>query len=206
MADGICSVPTCEKSVACRGWCDMHYSRWKRHGDLETHYRYKGLPAEQECSTCRVLLPASAFYRRGDTIRSACRACENADSLRWREANREKHAALARRWYRENWDRARDNRRRYATKHPEVVRDQSRRRLARKRALPSEPINEVEIFDRDGWVCQLCGKPVEKGEESLDHIIPISLGGPHLKSNVQLAHRRCNSRKGNRLISFLDET
>lgn len=28
-----CSIEGCEKPAKTRGWCDMHYSRWKRHGD-----------------------------------------------------------------------------------------------------------------------------------------------------------------------------
>jgi 5-methylcytosine-specific restriction endonuclease McrA len=31
---------------------------------------------------------------------------------------------------------------------------------------------------------------------TIDHIIPISLGGRHCAENVQLAHRICNNKKG----------
>jgi hypothetical protein len=30
----ICSVEGCEKPLRKRGWCDMHYERWRRHGSL----------------------------------------------------------------------------------------------------------------------------------------------------------------------------
>ena len=33
MADRICSVDACEKSTVARGWCTMHYQRWKLTGD-----------------------------------------------------------------------------------------------------------------------------------------------------------------------------
>jgi 5-methylcytosine-specific restriction endonuclease McrA len=33
---------------------------------------------------------------------------------------------------------------------------------------------------------------------SVDHIVPLSLGGPHTLDNAQLAHLRCNAIKGNR--------
>lgn len=32
MADATCSIDGCEKSVRGRGWCNRHYSRWRRHG------------------------------------------------------------------------------------------------------------------------------------------------------------------------------
>lgn len=28
-----CTIPGCERPVRARGWCPMHYKRWRRHGD-----------------------------------------------------------------------------------------------------------------------------------------------------------------------------
>jgi 5-methylcytosine-specific restriction endonuclease McrA len=71
----------------------------------------------------------------------------------------------------------------------------------------SARFKRVEIYERDRWVCKLCGKKVNKElptshpmGATLDHIVPVSQGGLHIKENVQLAHRMCNSRKGNRSI------
>ena len=55
--------------------------------------------------------------------------------------------------------------------------------------------------------CAICGKPVDKTLPMLDplapevdEILPVSRGGDPLAwSNVQLAHRICNQRKGDRL-------
>jgi 5-methylcytosine-specific restriction endonuclease McrA len=79
------------------------------------------------------------------------------------------------------------------------------RQIARTRGVAYEPVNRLTVFERDGWICQLCGKPTNpkaprthNSAPSLDHRIPISLGGPHLYSNVQCAHLKCNVMKGNR--------
>jgi len=32
----ICSIPGCGKIAHARGWCEMHYTRWRRHGEPET--------------------------------------------------------------------------------------------------------------------------------------------------------------------------
>jgi len=63
------------------------------------------------------------------------------------------------------------------------------------------------IYSRDKWVCQICGKDVDRrlkwpnpNSSSLDHRIPISMGGDDTTDNVQLAHLGCNIRKGNRNI------
>lgn len=57
------------------------------------------------------------------------------------------------------------------------------------------------VFERDGWVCCRCGKPVDRELDhphpeagTLDHVIPIHAGGSHDPGNVRLAHRICNQR------------
>jgi len=69
-----------------------------------------------------------------------------------------------------------------------------------------EDFDPADIFDRDGWRCGLCGKPVRKDYQwpdprarSLDHILPLSKGGAHTRANVQLAHLRCNWSKNDRV-------
>ena len=67
----------------------------------------------------------------------------------------------------------------------------------------TEPIDPTEVFNRDGWLCGICGDPVDAGlsypdpgSKSLDHIVPLSRGGGHTLDNVQLAHLFCNLSKG----------
>jgi hypothetical protein len=58
------------------------------------------------------------------------------------------------------------------------------------------------LYERDGWTCQLCGDPVDPESTTgnwaptLDHIIPRSHGGDHSDGNLRLAHRWCNSVRG----------
>lgn len=85
--------------------------------------------------------------------------------------------------------------------------DQSRgsRRKKLYRATGRDPINREAVFERDKWVCQLCGKSVNPNcawphpmSPSIDHIIPLSQGGKHTMRNVQLAHLECNCKRGDR--------
>lgn len=78
-----------------------------------------------------------------------------------------------------------------------------RRRAIRKGATTGRPVRLAEIREWDGNRCHLCGKRVgvkpypHPLSASLDHVIPLSLGGTHDPDNVRLSHLRCNVAKGN---------
>lgn len=73
---------------------------------------------------------------------------------------------------------------------------------AKKFGVAYEKIYKEDIFDRDSWVCGICKVDVDPGvpypdpwSPSLDHIIPMSKGGPHLPWNVRCTHLICNLEK-----------
>jgi 5-methylcytosine-specific restriction endonuclease McrA len=57
------------------------------------------------------------------------------------------------------------------------------------------------IYVRDNYTCQYCGCVPPKDELTIDHVIPRSRGGKSTWENVVLACMKCNTRKGNRLLS-----
>jgi hypothetical protein len=67
-----------------------------------------------------------------------------------------------------------------------------------------EPVNPIMVFDRDKWLCRLCGISTPRKlrgtcdprAPELDHIMPVSLGGEHSYRNTQCACRKCNGAKG----------
>lgn len=82
------------------------------------------------------------------------------------------------------------------------------RRRMRLAQVPCEDFSVIEIFERDGWMCAICGHAVDKKLRypdpmcaSLEHRIPISRGGKHTWANVACSHLGCNVNKGNRLPS-----
>lgn len=72
-------------------------------------------------------------------------------------------------------------------------------------AFKVSPKVRRSIYERDGWICQLCLLPVDETlhyldnwAASLDHIIPQShqLIPDHSPNALRLAHRWCNSARG----------
>jgi 5-methylcytosine-specific restriction endonuclease McrA len=77
---------------------------------------------------------------------------------------------------------------------PSVIRLQ--RMVARPR--PRLKMTRREVFRRDNYTCQYCGK--RTAELTIDHVVPRHAGGRHAWSNVVAACPACNHRKGGRLL------
>ncbi len=59
------------------------------------------------------------------------------------------------------------------------------------------PLSRRAVFARDHGRCQYCAKTAE----SIDHVHPRSKGGKHEWTNVVACCRRCNTYKGDRLLT-----
>jgi 5-methylcytosine-specific restriction endonuclease McrA len=67
-----------------------------------------------------------------------------------------------------------------------IPRDAHRRKITRR-----------AVFARDRWTCQYCGH--ERGNLTVDHVIPRSKGGASSWDNIVTCCAPCNRRKGDRL-------
>lgn len=55
---------------------------------------------------------------------------------------------------------------------------------------------QQKIWVADGLICQYCGKKMGDVQLTIDHFIPLELGGVNNQSNYLSACRRCNKNKG----------
>jgi len=71
-----------------------------------------------------------------------------------------------------------------------------------------EYINYRRVFDVDDWRCYICGVKTQKDNiyaddaAELDHVIPLSKGGPHTYDNVRCSCRKCNGDKHDSIIDI----
>ena len=59
--------------------------------------------------------------------------------------------------------------------------------------------SRINIFTRDGYVCQYCNKKHRTEDLTFDHIMPIARGGKKTWENIVTACWRCNNRKSGRM-------
>jgi len=56
--------------------------------------------------------------------------------------------------------------------------------------------NRKNVLRRDGYRCQYCGRV--SADLTIDHVLPIALGGKHAWENVVACCHDCNNKKANR--------
>ena len=160
----------------------------------------------------------SDYYRCKKISGTACSECKTAAATYERNrrlANIEHHKAIEKAWRDKNLDKARETERRYRQRNPETQRSKSRRKRARQKDLISAPYLTKDVLDLWGTDCHICGQAIdmrvtrrcgEPGWEEglhLDHVVPMSKGGPDIISNVKPTHARCNLVKSDSLATAL---
>ena len=65
-----------------------------------------------------------------------------------------------------------------------------------RRPRPQVRLTRREVFQRDGYTCQYCGKAGR--DLTLDHVMPRHRGGKHTWENLVSACKTCNHRKAGR--------
>lgn len=157
------------------------------------------------CPHCSDPMPGNRHAHCG---KPECRRRYNAD--RSRETMRKVRAGESGERYRD-YDRKSQRRRLETVGHWRVVyperaaRTDAVRRM-RVQAATVEDFAPRAVYERDGWVCQLCRLPIDPAvpwpdsmSPSVDHVVPLARGGEHSMANAQAAHLGCNSRKCDRL-------
>ena len=169
----------------------------------------RAVPAETKtCSTCGKTLPLTDFYVRNKATgarHGVCKGCKKAKVSEYAKDNPEKRRETRSRYNRSEKGRAawqsyyQANRsallqkgREYKSANPDKRRDWNLQRLARKKGVAHEPYDRADIFARWGPECTYCPSPAD----CLDHVVPISKGGPDATHNLVPACTPCNSSKG----------
>ena len=111
-----------------------------------------------------------------------CKPCNIAENKAWRLANPEREVARNLKWAQENPGKANaKNAKRKATKLAQTPEDANIKLIQ-------------ALYTRAAWLRETFGVEIE-----VDHIIPLSKGGEHTMSNLQLLPMYLNRQKGAKL-------
>ncbi len=217
-----CSVKECDSNATHRGYCNKHYNQRtqinftnRTHGITSTYK--KGCRCDP-CKEANRVYEVDRKQRKkqntdkhrasnfrtlknhglsGYNMGCRCDKCKDAHAIKMREFHEKKK-----------------------TEHGISYTSVQRRRFKEEHGYyPQRRQSDVNgavrlaVYERDNWVCQICGKPVLKryikgshANASVDHIIPQSqqLIPDHSANNPRTTHYICNAIRGNRDISDRD--
>ena len=169
------------------------------------------------CTKCGISKPIEEFAnrpKRRNRREEQCKECvynrakakqtahPEAYKLRYDAVNLARKGKVAR-WYKDNRDKRKAYGKVYYTKNSQKAREKGRKRRALMLGVYRETYHDIDIYERDGWMCGICGQKINKRtkhpdprSKSSDHIVAISAGGADAPINLQAAHLRCNQGKG----------
>lgn len=169
-----CVVEGCSAFRVARGWCSKHVTRWRRYGSPTARMAGEIVDGKRICAACGEDKPLSEYYRGRPGRCAPCRS--------------EYHATPVRRARRRAW----------AEQNVEYVREYARRHAAQRRLLVGSaaaiPFTAEQLSLRMAYFgnkCWMCGGAFDH----IDHVKPLSRGGPHMLSNLRPACGSCNRSK-----------
>lgn len=153
---------------------------------------------------------------RSHAYREANREAVNLAARKRYEENPDKARAYAREYHKLNLEtRMRQQRefrartietrlaysRAYYRAHSDVFKEAARARKQKIRGATVVPFTSGQLLDRlsmFGGKCWMCKCPLTRKNQHIDHVKPISKGGPHMLANLRPACASCNLSKGDR--------
>lgn len=171
------------------------------------------------CYICHLEKEISEFYRNSaqkDGHDYSCKLCKNVQNKKYCSQSaeyrsdyykRNKKRILERQKQRQLQDKEAylEYRREYKKKYLSTDkgkmhnRKQSSARRARKSGVKSGTYNFYDICVAHNWTCVICKMQIDRSlawpdpnAVTIEHIIPLALGGDDTKENVAPAHFRCN--------------
>lgn len=193
----VCLVPDCDRQDGermRRGYCSMHYQRFKAHGDPSIVYSNKRPDLYCVVDGCQSKARTdeycgkhyARYLRYGDAtvvhkpgLPRRLGKCVNDD------CNRD---AVSKNLCMRHYNQKRRH------QDPQSAYMQTRRRMIKKRTLQPVPFTKQQLAARLSMFankCWMCGKSAD----TVDHVKPIKLGGLDCLSNLRPACRSCNASK-----------
>lgn len=171
---------------------------------------------EHQCPVCKRWIASDALYCSASCQHRAAQL----RSYESRKENFQSKLVKCRNCGKEFWTQFKGNkvfcsdecRRKYARHNSRVYR--RTRKMLIHDAMVDNDITLPKLIERDHGICQICGGQVDTDDysyddngnfivghdyPSIDHVVPLSKGGKHSWSNVQLAHCYCNTLKNDNI-------
>ncbi len=197
-----CSVDGCGHPPKARGFCRMHYSRWRRSGTATPRLRGQVIDGMRLCADCGMDTPvgeirgsycldcdrvkqrtrAALRYVAAPSTDAECSVCGNAFAANGRrrfacspECSAASKKAADSEYQKANREKARAANERWRRANLHKLAEKQQRRRARERGATIGPVDLAALWT---GACGICGDPMD---ELLRHPNPMSRSLDHIK-------------------------
>jgi 5-methylcytosine-specific restriction endonuclease McrA len=153
------------------------------------------------CKGCKEEKSLLEFNKGSGTFEkhTYCKKCQSAQYKEWREKNRDADLERQRLWKQENKEHHQKESIRWRKENPDSWKEIRKRYMYKRKGGGILPNGAFGILV--SMYGSFCGKCKTKTDLTVDHVVPISLGGKSNIENLQILCRSCNSSKSNRSSS-----
>lgn len=172
--------------------------------EIQVRYREKNREACNERSRNWATNHKKYYAERMRLWRVANKERSEENNRQYRETHREECRAKSRQYYANNIEKVKN----YREQHKDEYLTHARMRKAKINEYDKILQEEYDvIFNNQNGLCAYCEKPMittgnshDPNYKTMDHIYPLSRGGPHTISNIVFACRSCNLSKNIKTI------
>lgn len=189
----------------------------------------KIIRAQKICNVCKLIQPISYFTKDNYQLTGSsklCKACQsqyyqnnkdvilnrnlqsqrkyklknNLRKITWAIKNKYKVIKTNQNYYKRNIDKITAYNKKWAKENVLAARNKGHRYRVRKRNNTIHSFTKQQLIQRIsvfGFMCAYCGGNFDH----IDHVIPISKGGPHCLANLRPACKKCNQEKHNKSLN-----
>lgn len=154
-------------------------------------------PEVKRCTYCNEIKPLTEFRKRAsakDGHAAMCKPCQRIYEAAHRALNRDRYLERQQAWYENNPDGRSRHRKKFIAARPYAERIDLANRRARQMCVDGS-ITEGDwewILEKYGARCLKCGSD---DRVQIDHVIPLTKGGPNVRDNLQPLCQACNKSK-----------
>jgi 5-methylcytosine-specific restriction endonuclease McrA len=161
----------------------------------------------KRCGRCTKWKLVSEFYKdrtQKDGYSGSCKICSKERKKEWCSQNRNREREHNSNYYYRHLEEQRERNRSWHSQHPEKDRERTRARRARIRGAGGTITTQEweDLKKKYNYTCLCCKHKEPEIKLTLDHVLPLILGGRHEISNAQPLCSTCNFRKHTKHIDY----